>query len=93
MLRNVVLILAALVAASGLAAVALVGPRAIGWLAAGLVVLVGCVFERVHYKRLSASVTDPRFQATPERFRDPTSGERVRVYADPATGERLYVRD
>ena len=59
----------------------------------GLVVLVGCVFERVRYKRLNASVTDPRFKATPERFRDPTSGEVVRVYADPATGERLYVRD
>jgi hypothetical protein len=93
MLRNLVLALAILVAAAGGVGVALVGRPAIGLLVTGLVVVVGCLFERVHYKRLRASVTDPRFQPTPERFRDPTSGDVVRVYADPATGERLYVRD
>jgi len=93
MLRNIVLAFAVLMAASGAAAVATIGPQALGWLVGGIVILIGCVFERVRYKRLSASVTDPRFKPTPERFRDPTSGEVVRVYADPATGERLYVRD
>jgi hypothetical protein len=30
------------------------------------------------------------FRPTDEQFVDPTSGERLRVYIDPATGERRY---
>jgi len=33
---------------------------------------------------------DPRFRPTDEVFVDPTSGRTMRVYADPATGERRY---
>ena len=33
---------------------------------------------------------DPRFVATDEVFRDPASGEQMRVHTDPSTGERRY---
>jgi hypothetical protein len=33
------------------------------------------------------------FQPTDELFVDPTSGQRLRVYLDPATGERRYYAD
>ena len=33
---------------------------------------------------------DPRFRATSEVFIDPSTGARMRVYADAATGERRY---
>jgi hypothetical protein len=36
---------------------------------------------------------DPRFRPTDELFVDPTSDRTMRVYADPATGERRYRRE
>ena len=33
---------------------------------------------------------EPRFRPTPEVFVDPTTAQRMRVYADPVTGERRY---
>jgi len=33
---------------------------------------------------------DPRFLATDEIFRDPATGEQMRVHSDPSTGERRY---
>jgi hypothetical protein len=36
---------------------------------------------------------DPRFRATDERFVDPSSGVLMRVYVDPASGERRYRSD
>jgi hypothetical protein len=33
---------------------------------------------------------EPRFISTDEVFMDPTSGHRMRVFADPGTGERRY---
>lgn len=70
----------------------------------GVVGLVGITFERVRYRSEHAEVTrqDPGagggepevpqrpFQATDERFVDPTTGRVMRVYQDPATGERRY---
>jgi hypothetical protein len=35
----------------------------------------------------------PPFRPTDERFVDPTSGRRMRVYVNPATGERRYHAD
>jgi hypothetical protein len=93
MLRNLVLAVAALSALGGLAAVVIAGPTALGWLFGGLIVLIGTVFERVRYKRLATAAPDARFERTPERFRDPSTGEVVSVYADPRTGERVYVKD
>ena len=66
-------------------------PFAVWLLGIGLVLTLGVVFERVHYKRLMAKTPGPEWVATPERFVDPTSGRMVQVYTKPETGERLYV--
>lgn len=93
MLRNLVMAVAALASLAGAVATVRGGPQGLGLLVFGGLLLAGSLFERVRYKRLAAGAPDPRFRPTPERFRDPTTGERVQVYADPATGERVYVRD
>lgn len=93
MLRSLVLALAVVLTAAGAAGMAWAGPAALPWLVFGAVLLIGALFERVRYKRLLSAAPDPRFQSTEERFRDPTSGTVVRVYVDPATGERIYIRD
>jgi hypothetical protein len=36
---------------------------------------------------------DPRFLPTSERFEDPTTGVHMRVWLDPAVGERRYVAE
>lgn len=36
---------------------------------------------------------DPRFRPTEERFEDPTTRQKMRVYADPTSGERRYVAE
>lgn len=66
-------------------------PLAVWLLGIGLVLTLGVLFERVHYKRLAAKAPGPEWVATPERFVDPTSGRMVQVYTKPETGERLYV--
>ena len=93
MLRNLVLALAAALCVIGAVATTLAWPAGVAWLAWGLLLLIGTIFERVRYKRLAAAAPDPRFQRTDERFFDPGTGEPVTVYADPATGERAYVRE
>ncbi len=70
------------------------------------VLLVAAVFlERVRYRSLHAERTgdpagpgggetghpDARFRPTGEVFVDPTTRVRMRVWSDPATGERRYV--
>ncbi len=40
-----------------------------------------------------AGALEVRFRATSEVFIDPTSGHRMRVLVDPATGERRYVAE
>jgi hypothetical protein len=57
----------------------------------GLVLLVGGMFERVHYKLLRQKAPGGGFVATPERFVDPASGRMVQVHVKPETGERIYV--
>jgi len=47
------------------------------------------VFERGRY-RPNVDATRGTWQPTGERFKDPTSGEIVDVYDNPATGERDY---
>jgi len=83
------------IAAFAAAAIAIVVGAPIAFavwlLAIGLVLTVGVLFERVHYKRLAAKTPGPEWVATPERFVDPTSGRMVQVYTKPKTGERLYV--
>ncbi len=93
MLRNGVLALAALTTLAGVLLIAVAGPAAIQLLVFGVLLLVGTVFERVVYKRVAPGPPGGRFQRTAERFHDPATGAPVTVYADPATGERAYVRE
>lgn len=90
MLRTTVLIIAGVVAASGaaliLTGVTLPGIQAL--VMGGLVVL-GILFERRY--RHNNQQPDSRWEATGERFVDPTSGKHVDVYYDPSSGERRYV--
>lgn len=71
---------------------------------AGLVVVA---FERVRYRSEAAEISgepagvagvddgpaDARFTPTEERFIDPTTRRRLRVWVDEATGERRYRPD
>jgi len=57
----------------------------------GLVLAAGVAFERGRYKAAGDGRAGPDWQATGERFVDPTSGETVAVFYRPATGERRYV--
>jgi hypothetical protein len=89
----------------GLAGV-VVGAWADGLWAAvtGGVVLLAVVFERARYRSEASERSagapgpgggeptrpDAPFRPTDELFVDPTSGQRLRVYLNPATGERRY---
>ena len=73
----------------------------------GAVGLVAVGFERSRYRPAGGETTwsslgaagahegsvEPRFRPTDERFVDPTTRQRLRVWSDPATGERLYRLD
>ncbi|MBI1179922.1 MAG: hypothetical protein GC201_05140 [Alphaproteobacteria bacterium] len=62
------------------------------WLAGGgIVLLLGSLYERIHYKRLAGASPGPDWEATAERFVDPETGKLVQVYLKPRTGERTYV--
>jgi hypothetical protein len=72
----------------------------------GLGLIVAAAIERMRYRSEDAegsaaepgpgggepagSALDPRFRPTDERFVDPTSGVRMRVWLDPVAGERRY---
>ncbi len=71
----------------------------------GAVLVAAVLLERTRYRSLNAERTgdghgpgggetravEPRFQPSEERFLDPTTGVAMRVWIDPATGERRYV--
>jgi hypothetical protein len=73
----------------------------------GVVLTVGTLIERARYRSDDADRAgtpagpgggeppgtrlEPRFRRSDEVFADPTSGRRMRVWTDPATGERRYV--
>jgi hypothetical protein len=73
---------------------------------AGMVFIIAAALERWRYRSESADRAslpigpgggepvgepmDTRFQRTDEAFFDPTSGHRMRVWLDPASGERRY---
>jgi hypothetical protein len=75
----------------------------------GGVLVVAIALERQRYRSEAAERTnaqpgpgggelpdgrlEPRFRPTEEVFVDPTSGHRMRVLVDPATGERRYVAE
>jgi predicted lipid-binding transport protein (Tim44 family) len=71
----------------------------------GIILVAAVVLERTRYRSLHAErqgdaagpgggeprAPEPRFQPTGERFLDPTTHVAMRVWVDPATGERRYV--
>jgi hypothetical protein len=75
----------------------------------GLVLVVAAFIERARYRSAEAErsgaphgpgggepVTEPldvRFSPTDERFEDPTTRQRMRVWIDPTSGERRYVAE
>lgn len=73
----------------------------------GAVGLLAVTFERMRYRSEAAERSgesaggagvdtgppDPRFQPTEERFIDPTTRQRLRVWIDPVSGERRYRPD
>ncbi len=73
----------------------------------GAVLVAGVLLERTRYRSLQAELSgdghgpgggetglpDGRFRPTEERFLDPTTGVPMRVWVDPASGERRYVAE
>jgi hypothetical protein len=57
----------------------------------GVLLLVGTLFERIHYKRLATGAPGRGWVETDERFVDPTTGRLVQVHFQPNTGQRTYV--
>jgi hypothetical protein len=79
------------------------------WMAIGGFFVVAVALERQRYRSSTAegagelpgpgggetpnAPVEARFQPTAEVFIDPSSGHRMRVLVDPATGERRYVAE
>ncbi len=106
--RFFVAVVAALVFVGGLAAIASGNPAPGLWaVVVGAAGILAVVLERSRYRSAASEHTSgepgpgggepappgPPFRPTDERFVDPTSGRRMRVYVDPATGERRYSAD
>ena len=93
MLRSLLIGFAVLSLAGAAVALALGAvPSALMLGAWGVILLIGTLYERVHYKL----VLDARPKGavrTDERFVDETTGKPVTVYIDPVTGERSYVQE
>ncbi|HTL20755.1 MAG TPA: hypothetical protein VL220_08565 [Steroidobacteraceae bacterium] len=58
----------------------------------GLLIVIGTVFERWRYRPHDGR-PGAGWEPTGERFEDPQSGETLRVFYDPRSGERRYVSD
>ena len=99
MLRTTIIAVVALALSTTIACIALavagVIPVPVGvaiWMGLQVaIVLIGFVFERRLYKSFDTAEPGPGWEATPERFIDPATGAHVRVWFNPATGERRYV--
>jgi hypothetical protein len=61
-------------------------------LGAGVLLMIGTVFERWRYRSTHAH-PGGAWQPTGERFEDPESGRTIAVFYDPVSGERRYVDD
>lgn len=91
MLRTVLIAVTAILMCVGIALVAR-GLYMPGWQLLGfsLLVLLGTLFERWRYRRVSEEA-EGQWHRTSERFLDPTTGQPVEVLFNPRTGERRYV--
>ncbi len=94
-LRVVVGIAGAILLAIGLALLAAGGLAVwpgIQLVLVGVIGLVVAFFERLRYGT-SRDEAASELRPTDERFIDPTTGQRTRVWIDPASGERTYRPD
>lgn len=94
MLRSLLIGLGGLCFGGGLIALlAEQWPGGFGVAIFGGLLLLGTVWERFRYKPLESRAPGPGFVPTDERFIDDETGMPVRVYLEPQTGERRYVRE
>lgn len=104
-MRVVIGVIGALMIVGGVVGVAVgAWPSGLWAVTIGVVAILAAVLERNRYRseagERSADASGPGggeasmpvapFRPTDELFVDPTSGHRLRVYLDPATGERRY---
>ena len=91
MLRKAVIVLGVgLLIAGAASALAGVAPLTVFFVVNGLVLTLGVVYERWHYKRLAERV-QPDWEASGERFVDPETGRLTEVYYDKRDQTRHYV--
>src|SRR5258708_1719697 len=55
------------------------------------ILFAALLFENYRYKSVLGDIPERPWQATNERFVDPSSSQEVVVYFNPSTGERKYV--
>jgi len=65
---------------------------AIYGIVSGAVLIAAAVYEHGRY-RARGTASGSQLQRTDEVFIDPTTGAQLRVWYDPATGERRYMPD
>ena len=90
MLRKAFLLVAGLVLLFGLCLIVSgdeSGRAPVIW---GGLMLLAVLLERWRYKAAQGTALDAEWQATEERFVDPESGQSLRVFYKPSTGERRY---
>jgi len=104
---GIALMLAGLLVIMAVPALGTIGGLELVAMGAFLVLVV--VFERQRYRSATAEQAnmapgpgggeplggpiEPRFRPTGEVFIDPTTGHRMRVVVDPASGERRYIAE
>jgi hypothetical protein len=103
--RVLIVAVACLLMLGGLIAIAAAQvPGGLWALALGAAGILAVTFERTRYRSQAAErgaaspgpgggereLPGAPFRPTDERFLDPTTGRSMRVYVDPATGERRY---
>jgi len=93
MLRNLLIGLGAVLVLCGAGLLLWGSGAGIGPVIFGALLLLGTVWERVHYKKVERDRPGAGWVATDERFIDENTGKPVRVWTEPATGERRYVAD
>jgi hypothetical protein len=100
-------VLLALAGFAGIAAGGSSGAAAGLWsVVTGLILVAAVLLERARYRadghddpaqvgpaggEVPGAALDPRFRPTDERFEDPTTRQKMRVWLDPRSGERRYV--
>ena len=93
MLRAVLIGLGIVAVLAGIGLMATAHWTGISMFVAGALLLIGTLYERVHYKKPVTCAPGPGWQRTSERFIDDDTGKAITVWIEPKTGERVYVLD